>query len=381
MNFLTSHSWAGDLWRAGVMIVVILSIVAIVAGSDLGPVLDGIVPFTLVSCLASLGAVWAFRLIRRQHSLAHRAAARTRSSMEAWTVAAAAQDELRRAQDRYEKIVDDLKASRDEAIAANHARAMFVAGMSHELRTPLNAIIGFSEVLEMELFGPLGDDRNREYVQDIRKSGQHLLSMINDILDMSKIDAGRMELDESAVDLARIIGGCRRMMRQRAEEAGVELTADIPDDRQLYIRADEVRLKQILFNLLSNAIKFTPAGGKIVVSARETEAGEVAITVMDSGIGIRAEDIAVAFEPFRQVDDSLSRRAGGTGLGLSLSRALVEMHGGSLKLVSGEGKGTTVTVTLPNLIAEWTPSADEGAAASQHGPERVLAWLNQAPGN
>jgi signal transduction histidine kinase len=372
MSFVSS--WSRSALRSGIA----LSMLASAAGAALGANLEGMVPYSAATAFAVLGAVWVMLLSVRHRAMARRTAARTRSSLEAWAVAGAAQQELRRAQDRYERIVEDLKSSRDEAIAANHTRAMFVAGMSHELRTPLNAIIGFSEVLEMELFGPLGDQRNLEYIHDIRESGQHLLTMINDILDMSKIDAGKIELNEGTVDIVRVVAGCCRTMRQRAEDAGVDLIMDIADGRLLCIRADEVRLKQILFNLLSNAVKFTPSGGRIVVGAGATDAGEVAITVRDTGIGIRAEDVALAFEPFRQVDGSLTRCAGGTGLGLPLSKALAEMHGGSLELVSAEGEGTTVTVTLPNLIAEWTSSRVSRPAAAQEGPERVLEWLDQA---
>ncbi|KJB90672.1 histidine kinase [Skermanella aerolata KACC 11604] len=293
---------------------------------------------------------------------------------EAWAVAMAAREELQRAQEGWHQTVADLKLARDEAIAANHARAMFVAGMSHELRTPLNAIIGFSEVLELELFGAVGSPRNREYVSDIRESGQHLLSMINDILDMSKIDAGKMALHEGIIDVVHMIASCCRIMRTRAADADVDLEVDVPQDQPLHIMADEVRLKQVLFNLLSNAVKFTPAGGKIRVSARESGQRDLVITVQDSGIGIAAEHMALVFEPFRQVDDSLGRRAGGTGLGLALSKALITIHGGDLQLASTVGEGTIVTVTLPNLISQLVPA--KGPQLNE-GPERVLSWLTE----
>jgi signal transduction histidine kinase len=371
MDSSTSQPVADARWRAAG-----LSAIALAMGTGLGLLLEGGAPFAIVSGLASLGGAWTVWLVRRNRDLACRNDALSRIGTEAWAVATMAQEELQQAHSRYEEIVEDLKASRDEAIAANHARAMFVAGMSHELRTPLNAVIGFSEVLELELFGSLGSVRNREYVRDIRESGQHLLSMINDILDMAKIDAGKMELHESTIELAHVINGCCRIMRTRAEDARVELTMEVPEDRPLYVQADEVRLKQIMFNLLSNAIKFTRAGGRIVVSARETDSGEVAITVQDTGIGIRAEHVALAFEPFRQVDDSLTRQVGGTGLGLPLCKALVEMHGGRLKLVSQEGEGTAVTVTLPTLVAEWTSSVIGMSGPPGDGPERVLSWLD-----
>ena len=347
---------------------------AVIATLSLWLILDGPLPDSAASALALLfgGMVGlCFRTIRH---LAQQNAALATARDEAWTVAAEAREELHRAQERYDRIVEDLKAARDEAIAANHTRAMFVAGMSHELRTPLNAIIGFSEVLEMGLFGSLGSPRNLEYVRDIKGSGQHLLSLINDILDMSKIDAGKMSLHEDMIDLAHLIAASCRVMRPRAEDGKVELVMSLPEGRPLYIRGDEVRLKQVLFNLLSNAIKFTHAGGKILVRAQERGSREVEITVEDSGIGIRPEHLALVFEPFRQVDDSLTRQVGGTGLGLPLTRSLVEMHGGELRLSSIEGKGTTVTVILPNMIVE---PAIPIAEIQAEGPERVLSWLSE----
>ena len=320
--------------------------------------LDGTAPFALASGLAILFGTMSLWLHVGNHKLRTRINVLETASTEAWAVAMAAREDLQRAQDGWHRMGEELKTARDQAVAANHARAMFVAGMSHELRTPLNAIIGFSEVLELELFGTVGSARNREYVRDIRESGQHLLSMINDILDMSKIDAGKMALHESVIDVVHLIANCCRLMRTRAVDAGIELTSEVTDAQALHVMADEVRLKQVLFNLLSNAVKFTPAGGTIRVTACKSGPQEIAITVQDSGIGIAPEHLALVFEPFRQVDDSLERRAGGTGLGLALSRALVEMHGGRLTLVSAVGQGTVVMVTLPNMAAELSSAVE-----------------------
>lgn len=345
--------------------------VIVVTGRHFG----GTVPLVLASGLAILFGMTSLWLHVGNHRLRTRISILETTSTEAWAVAMAAREDLQRAQDGWHRMGEELKAARDQAVAANHARAMFVAGMSHELRTPLNAIIGFSEVLELELFGAVGSARNREYVRDIRVSGQHLLSMINDILDMSKVDAGKMALHENVVDVVHLIADCCRLMRTRAADAGIDLAVEVTNAPALPVMADEVRLKQVLLNLLSNAVKFTPAGGTIRVTACESGPREIAITVRDSGIGIAPEHLALVFEPFRQVDDSLERRAGGTGLGLALSRALVEMHGGRLTLVSAVGQGTAVTVTLPNMAAELSSAAGFPQVPQSEGPGRVLTWL------
>jgi signal transduction histidine kinase len=356
-----SDSW---IWRVGP----VAAAGALGMAVGLLPIPDATVPFAAAAGLAVFFGINAVRL-------SHRNTALLQSGAEGWTVAASAREELRRAQERYEQTVQQLRNAHDEAVAANQARSMFMASMSHELRTPLNAVIGFSEILELGLYGTLGSERNKEYVRDIKESGQHLLTMINDILDLSKIDAGRMELYETTVDVARLIQACCRIMRPRAEEARVRFSIELPEGRPLYIRADEVRLKQVLFNLLSNAVKFTRAGGQITVGADECDCGEVVITIRDTGIGIRAEDMALVFEPFRQADNSMTRKAGGTGLGLPLSKALVELHGGRLTMVSRVGEGTEVSIALPNLIAELPSSPAASAAKKGEGPERVLDWL------
>ena len=253
--------------------------------------------------------------------------------------------ELEHTKSVLERTSNDLAQALAVAAAANRAKSVFLAAVSHELRTPLNAIIGFSDMLGMEMFGPLGSKRYRDYASDIHQSGVHLLEVINDILDLSRIDAGDTRLDEEKVDLRRLIGLSLKMIRPQALAAGVELVADV-DTMLPTMRADPRRLKQALINLLGNAVKFTPAKGTITVSARETGEG-VAIAVTDTGIGIAQEDIPRALERFGQVDSRLSRKYEGVGLGLPLAKQFVELHGGTLTLESTLNIGTTVTIILP----------------------------------
>jgi signal transduction histidine kinase len=231
------------------------------------------------------------------------------------------------------------------AAGANHAKSEFLASMSHELRTPLNAVIGFSETMVMEMFGPIGA-RYRDYAKDIHNSGAHLLSLINDVLDLSRLDAGQTELHEEDFDIGLLITESMRMVTGQAAKGGISLSSDVAPGLPL-VRADKRRIKQVLINLMSNALKFTPANGRVRVQAAMTDDGGIAMVVRDSGIGIDPADIPKVFERFGQVDSSLARKYQGTGLGLPLSKQFVELHGGSLTLESTVNLGTTVTVRLP----------------------------------
>jgi signal transduction histidine kinase len=234
-----------------------------------------------------------------------------------------------------------------EAHAASHAKSEFLANMSHELRTPLNAIIGFSEIVAGELFGPIGARRYVEYAEDIHTSGILLLSIISDVLDLSKIEAGQRQLSESMVELHDAAESSLRLVRGRAENGRVRIVSGIARNTVPRVFADERAVKQILLNLLSNAVKFTPEGGRVAVGAELRTDGSLAVSVDDSGIGIAPENIPRALAPFSQVDTSSSRSHEGTGLGLSLVKSLIELHGGTLELESELGKGTLATVIFP----------------------------------
>jgi signal transduction histidine kinase len=226
--------------------------------------------------------------------------------------------------------------------------------MSHELRTPLNAVIGFSEVLQACMFGPM-NEKQIEYVNDIHESGKHLLSLINDILDLSKVEAGRMELDTAPYNLAEAIGNALTLIRERASQHNVDLQSQL-DEGIGAIKGDERKIKQIMLNLLSNAIKFTPDGGRITVAARSIDES-VEISVTDTGIGIAPEDLDAVFEEFRQVGKDYTKKAEGTGLGLALTRKFVELHGGKIWVTSEPGKGSTFAFTLPLEPAASAPAA------------------------
>lgn len=235
---------------------------------------------------------------------------------------------------------------KERAELANRSKSEFLANMSHELRTPLNAIIGFSEILENELMGPLGAPCYKDYALNIRESGTHLLDIINDILDLSKIEAGKDLLLEEIIDLSRTLRSCARLMEMRAENAKISLIDKISPGLPA-MRADERKMKQIFINLLSNAVKFTPEGGQVTLSAAHLEGGGIEIAVADTGIGIAAEDIPKALLPFKQIDNSLSRKYNGTGLGLPLADNFTRMHGGTLTLESTVGQGTRVVLFFP----------------------------------
>ena len=245
-----------------------------------------------------------------------------------------------------------LVAAKEEAELANRTKSEFLANMSHELRTPLNAIIGFDQILRDELFGPLGSDRYREYTGDIHDSAHHLLNIINDILDVSKAEAGKLDLSEDCVDIRNTIASAVRLVRDRAFEANLHLKQTLAEPLPQLL-ADERKVKQVLLNLLSNAIKFTPEGGDIGISVSIADSGNLAIAVSDTGIGMDEQQVEIALTKFGQVDSALSRSHAGTGLGLPLCSALVELHGGSLTIASTPGVGTTVRVEFPAERLDW----------------------------
>jgi signal transduction histidine kinase len=244
----------------------------------------------------------------------------------------------------------EMERARLQAELASRAKSDFLANMSHELRTPLNAIIGFSEAIAHGLLGPLSDPRQLEYIKDIHASGLLLLSIINDVLDMSKIEAGMLQLSHEAVRLRRLVEEALRVVRERARARDLELIVDLPDGDLLLI-GDERALKQVLLNLLSNAIKFSHEGGQVEIRAWEAGDSAVMIEVKDHGIGMSADEAARALQPFSQASSVTARTYGGTGLGLPIAKGLIEAHRGTLTIDSSPGHGTAVRVTLPRRPA------------------------------
>ncbi len=269
---------------------------------------------------------------------------------------------LERSQEQLSELARKYEAEKVRAESANQAKSEFLANMSHELRTPLNAINGFSEIMVAEMYGALGDARYKDYARDILVSGQHLLALINDILDMSKIEAGKMNLRFEPTAIEEVAEDALRLVRNRAEAAGLALRLDFADLPE--VEADYRAIKQVLLNLLSNAIKFTPRGGVVTLHAerREDPLGErVRVTVQDTGIGIPPEDLARLAKPFEQIESQQAKTQQGTGLGLALTKSLVEMHGGILDLRSAPGQGTSATFSLP--VRQSTAAIAKIAAA------------------
>lgn len=245
---------------------------------------------------------------------------------------------------------ESLRRAKREAEAANASKTRFLANMSHELRTPLNAIIGFSEIISGQFFGKLGHERYLDYSYDILRSGRHLLSVINDVLDLSKSQSNRLFLDSKPVDMRYVLKDCIAMVREQCTAAGHAFVAPVPE-HEIPMAGDAAKLRQIFLNLLSNAIKFTEKGGTVSLSIAEA-ADEISVSVSDTGIGMNPEDVQIAFEPFAQVDNRLERRYEGTGLGLPLTKALVDLHKGRIQIDSARGQGTRITVTFPRAAAE-----------------------------
>jgi two-component system cell cycle sensor histidine kinase PleC len=241
-------------------------------------------------------------------------------------------------------LAEKYSQEKNRAEEANQTKSKFLANMSHELRTPLNAIIGFSEIMESGMFGTLGSEKYQEYCHDILTSGHYLLEVINDILDMSKIEAGRMKLDMEHLDLSRTLAESLRVVSGRADDKNLLLDADI--DGSISVVADRRAIKQIIVNLLSNAVKFTPDGGKVVVRSRLLD-DSIVLMIADTGIGIAPQSLQRLGRPFEQVESQLTKTYHGSGLGLAIARSLTNLHGGSMRLRSKLGTGTVVRVSLP----------------------------------
>lgn len=257
-----------------------------------------------------------------------------------------AQDLLVKQGAELSQTADNLFHAREQERKANRAKSEFLANMSHELRTPLNSIIGFAEMVKLQAIGPVENERYLEYADHIHSSGRHLLDLINDMLDLAKVESGKLELEEEVVDFVELYKSCRTLLDHRIAGDGQRLALVLPNDPPLLL-ADKRKMRQILFNLLSNAIKYTPKGGSITTSVQTHHDIGFVFNVADTGKGMAPEDLPTALEPFGQVGDPLVSDDIGTGLGLPLTKALVELHGGTIKLASLPGVGTTVTVKFP----------------------------------
>jgi two-component system cell cycle sensor histidine kinase PleC len=251
---------------------------------------------------------------------------------------------------------------RVEAESASKSKSDFLAMMSHELRTPLNAILGFSEIMQRRMFGPIGSERYASYVEDIHHTATHLLNVITDILDLSKAEVGRLTLNEQEVDIFSILGQCFRLLRERAAESGVRLTLAAPENAHPIMRVDPTLIKQVFINILGNAIKFTPSGGSVGGLLVCNQDGAWVVRCVDTGIGIAQADIPRVVQPFVQLESALNRKHDGTGLGLPLAKKITELHGGRLSISSELGVGTIVEIALPPERLVSRPAEQAGAA-------------------
>jgi two-component system cell cycle sensor histidine kinase PleC len=256
-------------------------------------------------------------------------------------------------------LIEALSTARQIAEAASRTKSLFLAQMSHELRTPLNAINGFSEIIREQIVGPIGEPRYVEYAGLIHSAGEHLLNVINDLLDLSKIEAGKMELEPERIDMTAFTDGCLDYVREAARAKHIVLGSTI-DGASLWLQADARLAKQALLNLLSNALKYTPEGGKVTVTGKLSPLGGLEIAVIDTGIGMSEADLGRAFEPFGQVNHEVTRAEKGSGLGLPLVRSLIELHRGTLRIHSAPGRGTEAILWFPD-----GGSAESNAGATE----------------
>ena len=344
-----NHPPAPLVWQRRPILVRGVAVGEIAVGASLLPLLSDATVVAVLGILIGVGAWLAmYRIPERSLALSLDALREAHEETEMYIAETVrAYEQLQCQYQLIEETTEELMRARDHALTADRSKSAFLANMSHELRTPLNAIIGFSDMMKGGVFGDIGNERYQEYAGDIYNSGQHLLAIINDVLDLAKISAARMELRLEDVALSPLVANCMRLIDLKAREAGVTVTAAPVPASLPVVRADPVKLKQIMLNLLSNAIKFTPKGGKVGLDVSETAHARVCVSVSDTGIGMTNQDIAVAMQPFQQVDNTLSRKREGTGLGLPLALALAELHGGSIAIDSAPGKGTRVVLTLP----------------------------------